>query len=336
MKVGAKDSTLEKITEENDMTENFEPHVETFVSEENLMSEPTEAFVDDQTFVNDLHPQNDIAAEEIYFHENSQVPVETYASHGGGSMLLRYVLLVTMVQSSAATGILTGGQCSLDDAPFEFSESDDMYLFLALGALLLWTIGFGLICLAMRKLKEQVASRRELHAQPRVSPAELQTENDRLQQQITELNARVNDKQAEIVRLRTELLASRALAIDQQAVIDDHAVTLAHERLQDRRSIFKAVGLLDRILEETHNLNQFNAYFAVTGRCWHARRECNGLNSANSVEERIACSFCMVNLPPYQVHPDTGTTFRQDCDEFFRQRGGRVQYMHTVIYDVDQ
>ena len=36
---------------------------------------------------------------------------------------------------------------------------------------------------------------------------------------------------------------------------------------------------------------------------------------ANQVEERYACSFCLASLPPYEVHPDTGTTFWQDCEE---------------------
>ena len=109
--VGAKNSTFEKITEELDMTENLEPHVEAFETE------PTEAFVNDQ------HSQNDTAVEENFDHENFQAPVETYASHGGGSLLLRYVLLVTMVQSTAASDLFSGNQCSLEDAPIEFSET---------------------------------------------------------------------------------------------------------------------------------------------------------------------------------------------------------------------
>ena len=157
--VGAKDSTFEKITEELDMTENLESHVETFETE------PTEAFVNDQ------HSQNDTAFEENFDHEKFQAPVETYASHGGGSLLLRYVLLVTMVQSTAASDVFSGKQCSLEDAPIEFSETDDIYLFLAFGVFLLCTFGFGLICVFARLLKELVASRSDGHAQQRVDHA---------------------------------------------------------------------------------------------------------------------------------------------------------------------
>ena len=114
VKVGAENSTFEKITDELDMTENFESHVETFETE------PTEAFVNNQ------HSQNDTAIEETFVQENFQAPVETYASHVGGSLLLRYVLLVTTVQSTAASELVTGNQCSLDDAPIEFSETDVM------------------------------------------------------------------------------------------------------------------------------------------------------------------------------------------------------------------
>ena len=74
MKVGAENSTFEKITDELDMTENFESHVETFETE------PTEAFVNNQ------HSQNDTAIEETFVQENFQAPVETYASHVGGSL----------------------------------------------------------------------------------------------------------------------------------------------------------------------------------------------------------------------------------------------------------
>ena len=318
--VGAKNSTFEKITEELDMTENLEPHVEAFETE------PTEAFVNDQ------HSQNDTAFEENFDHENFQAPVETYASHGGGSLLLRYVLLVTMVQSTAASDLFSGNQCSLEDAPIEFSETDDIYLFLAFGVFLLCTFGFGLICVFARLLKELVASRRDGHAQLRVDHAEQQAENIQLQQRVIDINAQITDQQTEIRRLRAELIAAQGRLVDQQFVIDDHAAIREQERTQDQRSIRTAVGLLDRILDETRNLNQVRIYFAVTGRCWHRRHDCNGLKNANQVEERYACSFCLASLPPYEVHPDTGTTFWQDCEEYLRQHGGRLNYVQTVIH----
>ena len=125
----------------------------------------------------------------------------------------------------------------------------------------------------------------------------------------------ITDQQTEIRRLRDELIAAQSRLVEHQFVIDDHAAIRERERTQDQRSIRTAVGLLDRILDETRNLNQVRIYFAVTGRCWHHRHDCNGLNNANQVEERYACSFCLASLPPYEVHPDTGTTFWQDCEE---------------------
>ncbi|CAL1169911.1 unnamed protein product [Cladocopium goreaui] len=263
-------------------------------------TEPTEAFVNDQ------HSQNDTAFEENFDHENFQAPVETYASHGGGSLLLRYVLLVTMVQSTAASDLFSGNQCSLEDAPIEFSETDDIYLFLAFGVFLLCTFGFGLICVFARLLKELVASRRDGHAQLRVDHAEQQAENIQLQQRVIDINAQITDQQTEIRRLRAELIAAQGRLVDQQFVIDDHAAIREQERTQDQRSIRTAVGLLDRILDETRNLNQVRIYFAVTGRCWHRRHDCNGLNNANQVEERYACSFCLASLPPYEVGTKRG------------------------------
>ena len=237
-----------------------------------------------------------------------------------------------MVQSTAASDLFSGNQCSLEDAPIEFSETDDIYLFLAFGVFLLCTFGFGLICVFARLLKELVASRRDGHAQPRVDHAEQQAENIQLQQRVIDINAQITDQQTEIRRLRDELIAAQGRLVDQQFVIDDHAAIREQERTQDQRSIRTAVGLLDRILDETRNLNQVRIYFAVTGRCWHHRHDCNGLNNANQLEERYACSFCLASLPPYEVHPDTGTTFWQDCEEYFRQHGGRLNYVQTVIH----
>ena len=110
------------------------------------------------------------AIEETFVQENFQAPVETYASHVGRSLLLRYVLLVTMVQSTAASELVTGNQCSLDDAPIKFSETDDIYLFLAFGVFLLWASGFGLICVFARLLKDQFGSLRERHAPATCGP----------------------------------------------------------------------------------------------------------------------------------------------------------------------
>ena len=171
-----------------------------------------------------------------------------------------------------------------------------------------------MICVFARWLKDQVASLRERHAQPRVDHAELQAENTQLQQRVIDINAQITDKETEIRRLRNELIAAQGRMVEQQFVIEDHAAVREHERMQDQRSFRIAVGLLDRILDETRRLNQFKAYFAVTGRCWRTRRNCTGLNTANQVEERDACSFCLSNLPPYVIHPDTVTTFWQDCE----------------------
>ena len=93
MNVRAKDSTFEKITEELDIT------------------------------VNNQHLQNNTAFEENFDHENFQALVETYASHSGDSLLLRYVLLVTMVQSTAASDLFSGNQCNLENVFIEFSET---------------------------------------------------------------------------------------------------------------------------------------------------------------------------------------------------------------------
>ena len=217
VKVGANDNTSEKITEENDMTEHIDPHVKTFASEEIDTSVPTEAFE------NDLLSQNATAFVEHLVHENFHALVEKYASHVGGSFLLRYVLLVTVVHSATASRILTGDPCNLDEAPIEFSEPDDTSLFLALGVLIAFDDWVWIDLRFTRLLKDQVASLRERHAQLAVDHPELQAERRRLQQRVIELNTQITDKHTEGCQLRDALLTVRGQVVDLQFVVDDHA-----------------------------------------------------------------------------------------------------------------
>ena len=207
----------------------------------------------------------------------------------------------------------------------------DIYLFLAFGVFLLHTFGFDLICVFVRLLKELVASRRDGHAQLRVDHTEQRAENIQLQQHVIDINAQITDQQTEIRRLRNELIAAQGQLVEQQFIIDNHVTIRERERAQDQRSIRIAVSFLDRILDETRNLNQIRIYFAVTGRCWYHRHDCNELNDANQVKERYVYFFCLASFPPYEVHPDTSTTFWQDYEEYFRQYRRRLNYVQIVI-----
>ena len=94
------------------------------------------------------------------------------------------------------------------------------------------------------------------------------------------------------------------------------------------------MGLLDRALDETIALRNTHAFFALSGRCWHSRSDCQGLNIAGQLTERDPCSFCLVSMPPYIVYEHIGNTLLQACRTFFDLHGGRVDYMDTVIHDV--
>ena len=94
------------------------------------------------------------------------------------------------------------------------------------------------------------------------------------------------------------------------------------------------MGLSDRALEETIGLRDTHAFFAPSGRCWHSRSGCQGLNTAGQLTERDPCSSCLVSMPPYIVHKHTGDTLLQACRTFFDLHGGRVDSMDKVIHDV--
>ena len=94
------------------------------------------------------------------------------------------------------------------------------------------------------------------------------------------------------------------------------------------------MGLLNRALDEIIGLRHTHAFFAPSGRCWHNRSDCQGLNTAGQLTERDPCNFCLISMPPYIVHEHTGNTLLQECRTFFDLHGGRINYMDTIIYDV--
>ena len=106
------------------------------------------------------------------------------------------------------------------------------------------------------------------------------------------------------------------------------------QRMSNRRSIWMAMGLLDRALEETIELRNIRSISTAQGRCWQSRPDCQGLNNTARFFERDACSFCLVAMPPYIVHEHTGDTLWQACRTFFDLHGGRVDYMDAIIDDV--
>ena len=128
---------------------------------------------------------------------------------------------------------------------------------------------------------------------------------------------------------RANELSARNL--DLMFQVDRDEELLFQQRMRDRRSIWMAMSLLDRALEETIGLRNIRSISTAQGRCWHSRPGCQSLNTATRLFERDACSFCLVALPPYIVHEHTGDTLWQACRTFLDLHGGRVDYMDTII-----
>ena len=133
-------------------------------------------------------------------------------------------------------------------------------------------------------------------------------------------------------QLNTENQRLRSTLIDRELVIDNNQELREQERQDDRNTIRRASGILDRALTETWNLNQFQLCFATTGRCWHADANCAGLVNANRVEVRDACTFCLSHcLPPWIPDQTFGTTLKEEIERFWQDHG-RVNYVDSIIH----
>ena len=99
----------------------------------------------------------------------------------------------------------------------------------------------------------------------------------------------------------------------------------------DQQSIRRAKGLLDRALDEMVDFREMHEFHTPSGRCWHVTPECPTLANSQRIDERAACSVCFnTHMTSFKNHQNTGTTFDEDCRQFFRRHGGRVGYMHTI------
>ena len=66
---------------------------------------------------------------------------------------------------------------------------------------------------------------------------------------------------------------------------------------------------------------------------WPLLARDSSLANAPRIADRASCSACFnTHVTPLKRHQDTGTTFEEDCREFFCRHGGREAYMHTIIY----
>ena len=303
VKVGATPQDLD-----NHEAEMNDAPVETYETEAFDTTEHDATLNTNEASEYDQHSPNEYQTDETFESANVQSPVEAYSSHGGGSGVIKYVFFAIMLQNARAAVTGLNDVCSIDDAPLETNDADDLLHFLVWSVSVLCMVGLYFFWTS-RKLKAEVLSLRDEYAQCR--------ENFRDQ---------VKTLDSENWRLKADKL-------DLQLTVDRADEIRFQQRADDRREIWTAMGLLDRALSETMNFRS-DAAFATTRRCWHLRANCPGLINANQVFTREPCVRCLADaIPPLMFHEHTGTTLQQDCQTFFSRHGGRPAYMDTLVHD---
>ena len=200
-------------------------------------------------------------------------------------------------------------QCSVNDAPLAPTPLSGWVSMLIV--FMAFLLGLLFHYVVSKQLKEKVRSLRDTNAQLLRGQTTIEDTNRQLL--------------AENLRLRSTLT-------DRELIIDNNQELREQERQEDRNTIRRASGILDRALTETWTLNQLHLHFATTGRCWHATATCAGLTNANRIETREACTFCLSHsLPPWIPDPVFGTTLKEEIERFWRDHG-RVHYVDSIIH----
>jgi hypothetical protein len=296
--------------------------VEPYVTDPNLTFENAQLSVDADVTLNVQTPEDVRFMEEIYDIEtnaahgeplvlpNNQVPVEAYSlSHGGAGAMLKYVFMATAFCTSESVELEVQDQCSADDAPLTATAQSTWVSILIV--FLAFLLGLLFHYVVSKQLKEEVRSLRDANAQLLRGQTNMELTNR---------------------QLNTENQRLRSTLIDRELVIDNNQELREQERQDDRNTIRRASGILDRAMTETWNLNQFHLHFATTGRCWYADTNCAGLQNANRVETREACTFCLSRcLPPWIPDQTFGTTLKEEIERFWRDHG-RVNYVDSIIH----
>jgi len=79
-------------------------------------------------------------------------------------------------------------------------------------------------------------------------------------------------------------------------------------------------------------LNQFQLYFATTGRCWHADEKWVGLVNAIRIEMREIYFFYLSHcLPPWIPDQTFGITLKEEIKRFWQDHG-RINYVDSIIH----
>ena len=155
-----------------------------------------------------------------------------------------------------------------------------------------------------------------------------------VRQRLLEAENTILDLKRDRRRLIDRTVKTQGHNIDLQFELSQQDELRERDRAHDRQVIRKAVGLLDRTLVELHALNQFQTFYAPSGRCWHFSRECGALANTAQVTVRNPCSFCLNgHLPPHVPNEHTGKTLAEDCAEFFAAHGPREdlhQHYHIL------
>ena len=91
--------------------------------------EPNEMLDMNEASEYEQHSPYEYQPEETFEPAEIQSPLEAYSSHGSSSGVLRYVLLLAFSQAARATSFGRTDFCSIDDAPLESNDADDLLHF---------------------------------------------------------------------------------------------------------------------------------------------------------------------------------------------------------------
>ena len=123
-----------------------------------------------------------------------------------------------------------------------------------------------------------------------------------MRQRLLEAENTILDLKRDRRRLIDRTVKTQGHNIDLQFELSQQDELRERDRAHDRQVTRKAVGLLDRTLVELHALNQFQTFYAPSGRCWHFSRDCGALANTAQVTVRNPCSFCL-NGDLFFLHP---------------------------------
>ena len=153
------------------------------------------------------------------------------------------------------------------------------------------------------------------------------------------LVAECHEAHGKVVNLQLDALKEmeQRHKLKEQLLTVEQDLEWAKEEMATMRYDFRlAQGLISRAYEEITEHHErchvdSGVWFAPHGEVWHLTSECPGLQQARQIQDRRCCAFCATFLTtPLLVNAMTGTSLKDDCEQFFNAHG-RVGYVESAL-----